>query len=192
MVNVACYVVLTIAWALFSGTTRLVSLATSAFFGVGMYTVAVLAKVAPLYAAFGAAAVVGAALAFVVGVVTLRISGMFFVIFGFGLSEMIRQLTTWWEINLTHTMGRYVYVPFDTVMIYEHLLALAVLVFLVAQLCEANLDVSHHDLRPTVHHRRIGHTKRRAKFRHRRKPLGDHRCDPDRIAAQEIRLRRVP
>lgn len=134
MVNVACYVVLTIAWALFSGTTRLVSLATSAFFGVGMYTVAVLAKVAPLYAAFGAAGAAGAALAFVVGVVTLRISGMFFVIFGFGLSEMIRQLTTWWEINQTHTMGRYVYVPFDTVMIYEHLLALAVLVFLVGWL----------------------------------------------------------
>ena len=44
MVNVMGYVVLTIAWALFSGTTRLVSLATSAFFGVGMYTVAVLVK----------------------------------------------------------------------------------------------------------------------------------------------------
>jgi branched-chain amino acid transport system permease protein len=37
----------------------------------------------------------------------------------------------WWEINQTHTMGRYVYVSFDTTMIYEHLLALAVIVFLV-------------------------------------------------------------
>ena len=134
MVNVAAYVVLTIAWALFSGTTRLVSLATSAFFGAGMYTVAILVKVAPLYAAFAAAAVVGAALALLVGVLTLRISGMFFVIFGFGLSEMMRELMVWWEINQTHTMGRYVYVPFDTVMIYEHLLALAVAVFLVGWL----------------------------------------------------------
>jgi branched-chain amino acid transport system permease protein len=134
MVNVACYVVLTIAWALFSGTTRLVSLATSAFFGVGMYTVAVLIKVVPLYAAFATAALVGAALAFVVGVLTLRISGIFFVIFGFGLSEMIRELMVWWEINQTHTMGRYVYVSFDTAMIYEHLLALAVIVFLIGWL----------------------------------------------------------
>jgi branched-chain amino acid transport system permease protein len=134
MVNVACYVVLTIAWALFSGTTRLVSLATAAFFGVGMYTVAILIKVVPLYAAFAAAAVAGATLALAVGVLTLRISGMFFVIFGFGLSEMIRELTVWWEINETHTMGRYVYVSFDTVMIYEHLLALAVLVFFVGWL----------------------------------------------------------
>jgi branched-chain amino acid transport system permease protein len=134
MVNLACYVVLTIAWALFSGTTRLVSLATSAFFGVGMYTVAILIKVMPLYAAFAAAAGVGAALAFVVGVLTLRISGMFFVIFGFGLSEMIRELMVWWEINQTHTMGRYVYVAFGAAMIYEHSLALAVVVFLIGWL----------------------------------------------------------
>jgi branched-chain amino acid transport system permease protein len=131
LVNVMAYLILTIAWALFSGTTRLVSLATSAFFGVGMYTVAMLINVLPLYATFAVAIAVGAALAFVVGVLTLRISGMFFVIFSFGLSEMIRELMVWWEINQTHTMGRYVYVPFDTTMIYEHLLGLAVLVFFV-------------------------------------------------------------
>jgi len=131
MVNVMGYLVLTIAWALFSGMTRLVSLATAAFFGVGMYTVAMLVKLLPLYATFAVAIGVGAALALIVGVLTLRISGIFFVIFGFGLSEMIRELMVWWEINQTHTMGRYVYVSFDTTMIYEHLLALAVVVFAV-------------------------------------------------------------
>jgi branched-chain amino acid transport system permease protein len=131
MVNVVCYIVLTIAWALFSGTTRLVSLATSAFFGIGMYTVAMSIKALPLYATFAVAIGVGGAVALVVGVLTLRISGMFFVIFGFGLSEMIRELMVWFEINRTHTMGRYVFVPFDTTMIYEHLLTLAVVVFLV-------------------------------------------------------------
>jgi branched-chain amino acid transport system permease protein len=134
MVNVMSYLVLTIAWALFSGTTRLVSLATSAFFGVGMYTVAMSIKILPLYASFALAIIIGAALALVVGVLTLRLSGMFFVIFSFGLSEMIRELMVWWEINQTHTMGRYVYVPFDTTMIYEHLLGLAVVVFLVGWL----------------------------------------------------------
>src|SRR5271155_1983684 len=129
MVTVMSYLVLTVAWALFSGPTRLVSLATSAFFGVGMYTVAMLIKVMPLYATFAVALGVGALLACVVGVLTLRIAGMFFVIFGFGLSEMIRQLMVWWEINQTHTMGRYVFVPFDATQIYEHLLGLAVLVF---------------------------------------------------------------
>jgi branched-chain amino acid transport system permease protein len=95
MINLMCYLVLTIAWALFSGTTRLISLATSAFYGVGMYSVAMLIKVMPLYATFFMATSVGAVLALVVGVLTLLISGMFFVIFGFGLSEMIRELMVW-------------------------------------------------------------------------------------------------
>jgi branched-chain amino acid transport system permease protein len=134
MINLMCYLVLTVAWALFSGTTRYVSLATAAFFGVGAYTVAMLVKTVPLYATFGIALVLGTLMALLVGLVTLRISGMFFVIFGFGLSELMRELLVWWEINKTHTMGRYVFVPFNTTMIYEHLLGLAVLVFLVGWL----------------------------------------------------------
>ncbi len=131
MVNLLCYLVLTIAWALFSGTTRYVSLATAAFFGIGAYTVAMLVKTMPIYACFGIALVVGTLMALLVGLVTLRISGMFFVVFGFGLSELMREVLIWWEINQTRTMGRYVFVPFSTTMIYEHLLGLAVLVFLV-------------------------------------------------------------
>jgi branched-chain amino acid transport system permease protein len=131
MINLMCYLVLTVAWALFSGTTRYVSLATAAFFGLGAYTVAMLVKEMPIYVTFGVALVVGTLMALLVGLVTLRISGMFFVIFGFGLSELMREVLVWWEINKTHTMGRYVFVPFDTTLIYEHLLGLAVLVFLV-------------------------------------------------------------
>lgn len=134
MINLMCYLVLTVAWALFSGTTRYVSLATAAFFGLGAYTVAMLIKEMPIYATFGVALVLGTLMALLVGLVTLRISGMFFVIFGFGLSELMRELLVWWEINKTHTMGRYVFVPFNTTMIYEHLLGLAVLVFLVGWL----------------------------------------------------------
>jgi branched-chain amino acid transport system permease protein len=134
MVNLMCYLVLTVAWALFSGTTRYVSLATAAFFGLGAYTVAMLVKSLPIYATFGVALALGTLMAFLVGLVTLRISGMFFVIFGFGLSELMRELLVWWEINQTHTMGRYVFVPFDTTLIYEHLLGLAVLVFVVGWL----------------------------------------------------------
>ncbi len=134
MINLMCYLVLTVAWALFSGTTRYVSLATAAFFGLGAYTVAMLVKVMPIYATFGIALVLGTLMALLVGLVTLRIAGMFFVIFGFGLSELMRELLVWWEINRTQTMGRYVFVPFDATLIYQHLLGLAVLVFLVGWL----------------------------------------------------------
>jgi len=134
MVNLMCYLVLTIAWTLFSGTTRYVSLATAAFFGLGAYTVAMLVKEMPIYATFGIALVLGTVMALLVGLVTLRISGMFFVVFGFGLSELIREVLIWWEINQTKTLGRYVFVPFDATLIYWHLLGLAVLVFLVGWL----------------------------------------------------------
>ena len=134
MVNLMCYLVLTIAWTLFSGTTRYVSLATAAFFGLGAYTVAMLVKEMPIYATFGIALVIGTVMALLVGLVTLRVSGMFFVVFGFGLSELMREVLIWWEINQTKTLGRYVFVPFDTTLIYWHLLGLAVLVFLVGWL----------------------------------------------------------
>jgi len=134
MVNLMCYLVLTIAWALFSGTTRYVSLATAAFFGLGAYTVAMLVKEMPIYATFGVALLIGTVMALLVGLVTLRVSGMFFVVFGFGLSELMREVLIWWEINQTKTLGRYVFVPFDTTLIYWHLLGLAVLVFLVGWL----------------------------------------------------------
>ena len=134
MVNMMCYLVLTIAWTLFSGTTRYVSLATAAFFGLGAYTVAMLVKEMPIYATFGVALMIGTTMALLVGLVTLRIYGMFFVVFGFGLSELMREVLIWWEINQTKTLGRYVFVPFDTTLIYWHLLGLAVLVFLVGWL----------------------------------------------------------
>jgi branched-chain amino acid transport system permease protein len=134
MVNLMCYLVLTIAWTLFSGTTRYVSLATAAFFGLGAYTVAMFVKEMPIYATFGIALVLGTVMALLVGLVTLRISGMFFVVFGFGLSELMREVLIWWEINQTKTLGRYVFVPFDTTLIYWHLLGLAVLVFLMGWL----------------------------------------------------------
>jgi branched-chain amino acid transport system permease protein len=128
------YAVLATAWALFSGPTRYISLATSAFFGIGAYTVAVLADAVTLPLALAwpvmlaAAAVIGTAVALVVGASTLRLSGAYFVIFTFGLSELIRQLVTWYEANIHRSVGRYVFLNVTQAAIYWQLLALAVLV----------------------------------------------------------------
>ena len=43
------------------------------------------------------------AVALVVGLATLRLAGVYFVIFTFGLTELIRQLVTWYEVNITGT-----------------------------------------------------------------------------------------
>lgn len=119
------YVVLASAWALFSGPTRYVSLATVAFFGIGAYTVAVLSEALPYWAVLLVAAGIGLCVALVVGLATLRLAGVYFVIFTFGLAELIRQLVTWYEVNVTGTLGRYIFLPITAEQIYWQLLGLA-------------------------------------------------------------------
>jgi branched-chain amino acid transport system permease protein len=128
-INLMSYTVLATAWALFSGPTRYVSLATVAFFGVGAYTVAVLGELLAWPLVLLIALGVGVALALLVGLSTLRLTGVYFVIFTFGLAELVRQLVTWYEVNVTRTLGRYVFVDVTTAQIYWQLLAMALLVF---------------------------------------------------------------
>lgn len=132
LIGIAGYATLATAWALFSGPTRYVSLATVAFFGIGAYTVAVLGERLPYPLVLLAAAAVGLAVALVVGLATLRLAGVYFVVFTFGLAELVRQLITWYEVNVTGTLGRYVFLPLEPRHVYWQLLALLVLTLLVA------------------------------------------------------------
>ncbi|WP_225780944.1 branched-chain amino acid ABC transporter permease [Xenophilus sp. Marseille-Q4582] len=116
------------AWALFSGPTRYVSLATSAFFGVGAYATAVLHEAMPWPLVLAAAGAISLLLALVVGLSTLRLSGIYFVAFTFGLSELLRQCVTWFEVNYTQTLSRYVFSDLSAAAIYWQLLALCALV----------------------------------------------------------------
>jgi branched-chain amino acid transport system permease protein len=125
------FTVLATAWGLFSGPTRYVSLATTAFFGVGAYTVAVLGELLPWPVVLLIAAAIGALMAVIVGISTLRLSGLHFVIFTFGLAELVRQLVIWYEVNKTRVLGRYVFVDITQRDIYWQLLALAVAVFAI-------------------------------------------------------------
>jgi branched-chain amino acid transport system permease protein len=133
-IDILRFTVLATAWALFSGPTRYISLATVAFFGIGAYTVAVVGETLPWPAVLAVAAAIGTAVALVVGLSTLRLSGMYFVIFTFGLAELIRQLVTWYEANIHRSVGRYIFVDVAQAAMYWQLLALAVLVFLVGWL----------------------------------------------------------
>ncbi|MDR5652363.1 branched-chain amino acid ABC transporter permease [Ruixingdingia sedimenti] len=126
LVGVMSAVVLASAWALFSGPTKYISLATVAFFGLGAYTVAVLADHVPFGLILIVAGAVGLAVALVVGLATLRLAGVYFVIFSFGLAELVRQLITWAETTLNKTLGRYIFIDIDARGIYWLLLALAV------------------------------------------------------------------
>lgn len=125
------YTILATAWGMFSGPTRYVSLATAAFFGVGAYTVAVLGEVLAWPLVLGIAATIGGLMAALVGLSTLRLSGVHFVIFTFGLAELVRQLVVWYEVNKTRVLGRYVFVDITQNDIYWQLIVLAILTFAI-------------------------------------------------------------
>jgi branched-chain amino acid transport system permease protein len=119
-------IALATAWALFSGPTRYISLATAAFVGVGMYTVAIAHVSLNLAVCLALAAIIGFFFAVVVGLSTLRLRGVYFVIFTFGLTELMRQVSSWYEINITNKLNRFITISIDSIVIYEMLLVLAV------------------------------------------------------------------
>lgn len=132
MIGILGYAILATAWALFSGPTRYVSLATVAFFGIGAYTVGVLSDVMAYPLVLLTAAVIGLVVALIVGLATLRLAGVYFVVFTFGLTELVRQLVTYYEVNVTRTLGRYVFLPLGPEHIYWQLLALGAATLVIA------------------------------------------------------------
>lgn len=131
-VTIAMYTALATSWALFSGPTHYISLASGAFFGIGGYLVAtamsdyevsfwIMLVVAPIVAAIVAA---------LIGFATLRLSGVYFVIFTLGLAEMIRNLVSWVQNNFLGSRGLYVLTDFTEDHIYWMLLVVCLVVFL--------------------------------------------------------------
>jgi len=127
--SVLMYVVLALSWAMFSGPTGYISLAPAAFFGMGIYTAAVLGFKLPLALVILLAGVASFCLALLVGALTLRLKGIYFVIFTIGLVELIKNVVLWYEVTFTGTRGRFV-VPVDNNTIYYIMLAILVLLLL--------------------------------------------------------------
>lgn len=131
--TMAMFAVLATSWALFSGPTHYISLATAAFFGLGTFVTGLWFQTLPFWTLPLIAAVAGAALAALVGLVTLRLSGVYFVIFTLGLAEMVRQIFTWVQ-NQTGARGMYVLTSLTEREIFWMLLALGTLVYLAGWL----------------------------------------------------------
>jgi branched-chain amino acid transport system permease protein len=122
------YIVLTMSWVIFSGPTGYISLAPAAFFGIGIYTSAVLGKILPLPIIICVGALASFCLALLVGALTLRLRGIYFTIFTFGLVLLIQQLLLWYEVNITHTRGRFVILVSNTTIYYVMFIILVVLI----------------------------------------------------------------
>ena len=130
-VSIAMFTVLATSWTLFSGPTNYISLASAAFFGIGMYIVAAGLDYLPFPALIALAGLVGALFAAIVGLATLRISGVYFVIFTLGLAELVRQIVAWAQSAIGTSSGLYVLITMSDRTLYWLLLALAAVVFLI-------------------------------------------------------------
>jgi branched-chain amino acid transport system permease protein len=112
MTTILMYSILTVSWVMFSGPTGYLSLATAAFFGVGIYVGAILlpstGQVVPLLVAVFIGGVISGLVAIGVGALTLRLRGIYFAIFTFGLVILIQEVLSWYEHTVTHTRGRFV------------------------------------------------------------------------------------
>jgi len=104
--NILMYVVMTLSWVIFSGPTGYISLAPAAFFGVGVYASAIFSSDLPLPIVILIGGAASFCLAYLVGSLTLRLRGMYFTMFTFGLVELVRNLVHWYEVNITGTVGR--------------------------------------------------------------------------------------
>ena len=133
LTSIIMYTIITVSWAIFSGPTRYISLASAAFFGVGVYVSAMLGEVLPLLIVIVIGGLVSFILALFIGLLTLRLRGMYFIIFTFGISELIRHSLLWWETNFTGTVGRWV-VAVDHTTVYYVMLVIFIVVLLTAYL----------------------------------------------------------
>lgn len=120
-------IALATAWSFFSGATRYISLATAAFFGIGIYTLAITHVYIPVGFALLAAAAIGFLVAVVVGLSTLRLRGVYFVVFTFGLTELVHQVINTWEIKINKTATRYIFSDVSNATIYYTLLTVALI-----------------------------------------------------------------
>jgi branched-chain amino acid transport system permease protein len=93
------FMVLAVAWSILGGYAGYVNFGTSAFFGIGVYTAVFLVKEfgAPLPVQIATAAAIGALMGFALGLLTLRMQGIFFSIATIALTIVIETTITNWR-----------------------------------------------------------------------------------------------
>jgi branched-chain amino acid transport system permease protein len=130
LTSVLIYVVLAVSWAMFSGTTGYMSLAPAAFFGIGIYTMALLQKELPFFLIIAIGGAISFAFALLVGLVTLRLRGIYFAIFTFGLVVFMTEIVQYLETRLWQRHGQQI-IPIDNNTLLYTMLGLVVVTVLI-------------------------------------------------------------
>jgi len=102
------YMVMSVSWTLFSGPTGYMSLATAAFYGVGIYVSAMFGGSVPLPVLMLIGGAASFVIAFIIGAITLRLRGVYFTIFSFALVKLLESLINWLEIRISGVRGHHI------------------------------------------------------------------------------------
>src|SRR3970040_268986 len=112
-------VALAVSWAFFSGPSRYLSLAT------GAYLAAIVEARVPWPLPVLGGALMGGAMALLVGALALRLRGPYFAVFTFGLAELAKHSLIWYDNGVTRTVGRLILAPPEPWTLYYTILCLA-------------------------------------------------------------------
>lgn len=123
IISITYWSALATSWNFFSGTTKYISLGSAAFFGLGVYA---LALTRDIVTGILFAISMGFLTSFAIGLVTLRLAGMYFAIFTFGLSELLKNVILWWETTITGTVGRWILIGLSPTTTYYIILAASI------------------------------------------------------------------
>jgi branched-chain amino acid transport system permease protein len=123
--SIAMYAGLALSWSMFSGATGYIALSTSAFFGLGAYTCAILLDSLPWPSVVAAGGVAAAVLALILGFCVLHLRGTYFAILTFGISELLKNSIMYVEKTQFGTVGRLMIGAPSLAVIYWTVLALA-------------------------------------------------------------------
>ena len=119
------YAGLAVSWAMFSGATNYLSLATAAFFGLGAYVTAWAIGVLPWPVLVVTGGLVAGGFAALVGGAILHLRGAYFAVLTFGLAELVRHAITYFEKSVFRTVGRVLTVTPDAMTVYVTVLLVA-------------------------------------------------------------------
>ncbi|MEM3577894.1 MAG: branched-chain amino acid ABC transporter permease [Candidatus Bathyarchaeia archaeon] len=132
--TVILWVTLSVSWHLFSGLTKYVALGSAAFFGLGLYFTAKVLNywpILPFPVVVLLAGLLNFAAALLIGLISLRLKGIYFAIVTFGISEIIRVVFQWWEIRITGTRGTYIPIFFNDREVYYAILITSLAIILL-------------------------------------------------------------
>ncbi len=142
LIRLLLWSALAMSWWFFSGVSKYVSLGSAAFVGISLYIVAIFGERFPFPLVILFAGLFCFVIALGIGLATLRLKGIYFAVFTFGLAELFRNLVQWYEITITETRGRYLFVLSPERVYWAVLIVTIIVLVLIHFLKKAKLGLA--------------------------------------------------